>query len=316
MAFVTRADLDATLAYAASASAPPSHGLFGPGSAMWRVSREAVAFVGGGRATLLQLAHPVVAQGIAHHSRTRDDLAGRFQRTFLHLFELIYGERDAALASARRLHALHARVNGVHDESVGRFVAGTPYAANDRDALRWVWATLTETSATLYEACVAPLNPDGRRAYYADACRFAALFGLGPPDLPADWRAFVDYFAAMLDGPTLAVGARARELCGFLLTPPRPALTPMWAWNTSVTAGLLPARLRAAYGLRWGRRDRALYASTMATLRATYRFLPPRARYLPAYVEATRRLAGARWPRDRFGRLAEQAVMSALRRPS
>ncbi|MCA9514166.1 MAG: DUF2236 domain-containing protein [Myxococcales bacterium] len=281
---------------------------------MWRVSREAISFLGGGRATLLQLAHPVVAQGVAHHSRTQDDLAGRFQRTFAHVFALVFGERDAALASARRLHAIHTRVSGVHDETAGPFAAGTPYAANDRDALRWVWATLTESSAMLYEACVAPLDAAARRTYYDDARRFAGLFGLGPDDLPESWPAFVAYFSDMLASDELTVGARARELCGFLLTPPRPTLAPAWGWYAVMTAGLLPARLRDAYGFRWGRRDRALFTSTMATAQATYRHLPSRARHLPAYVEAARRVAGDEARRDWLGRLAEQAVTAALRR--
>ena len=43
----------------------PDHGLFGPESVTWRVNRESVLLLGGGRALLLQVAHPSVAAGVA-----------------------------------------------------------------------------------------------------------------------------------------------------------------------------------------------------------------------------------------------------------
>ena len=43
-------------------------GLFGPASVTWKVNREAVLLLGGGRALLLQVAHPLVAAAVAAHS--------------------------------------------------------------------------------------------------------------------------------------------------------------------------------------------------------------------------------------------------------
>jgi mpaB/rubber oxygenase-like protein len=48
-------------------------GVFGPDSLTWRIDREALTFLGAGRALLLQLAHPWVAAAIAEHSKTVDD---------------------------------------------------------------------------------------------------------------------------------------------------------------------------------------------------------------------------------------------------
>ena len=56
-------------------------GLFGPGSLTWRVNREGVLLLGGGRALLLQVAHPLVAAGVAQHSNYREDPFGRLYRT-------------------------------------------------------------------------------------------------------------------------------------------------------------------------------------------------------------------------------------------
>src|SRR5258708_6168031 len=42
--------------------------MLGPDTVSWRVNREPVVFMGGGRALLLQVAHPLVAPGAAQHS--------------------------------------------------------------------------------------------------------------------------------------------------------------------------------------------------------------------------------------------------------
>src|SRR4030088_1209065 len=51
----------------------PDPGLFGPDSVTWRVMREPLLILGGGRALLMQAAHPLVAQGAIDHSTHRRD---------------------------------------------------------------------------------------------------------------------------------------------------------------------------------------------------------------------------------------------------
>src|SRR5262249_8974636 len=55
--------------------------VFGPGSLTWRVNGEAVLLLGGGRALLLQVAHPKVAAGVGRFSNYREDPWGRLART-------------------------------------------------------------------------------------------------------------------------------------------------------------------------------------------------------------------------------------------
>ncbi len=43
--------------------------LFSPHSIIWQVDREMALLLAGGRALLLQLAHPKVAAGVAHYRR-------------------------------------------------------------------------------------------------------------------------------------------------------------------------------------------------------------------------------------------------------
>jgi uncharacterized protein (DUF2236 family) len=67
--------------------------------------------------------------------------------------------------------------------------------------------------------------------------------------VPADAGAFRAWFDAMLAGDALYVGEPAREIAAALLDAPRPL--PGAGLFRLVTAGLLPAALRDAFGLRW-----------------------------------------------------------------
>ena len=309
---VTRSDLEGFLAELEEGCRDPRAGLFGPGSWMWKLSRESILFLGGGRAALLQLAHPYVATAVKHHSASERDLPGRFQRTFLNVFSMVFGDLESALGSARRVHELHATIHGPLEETLGPFPKGHRYDANEEEALLWVYATLTETSVMLWERFFRPMTDLEKETFYQDSRSFARLFGIPDSVLPRTWDAFVGYFDSVLASNILTVGEASRRLSGFLFTPPNKAIAPAWKWYKVMTAGLLPARVRDDLGLPFGRSEKVLYTASLATLRATWRRLPPRLRWLPAYVDARRRLQG-HTSRDRFGEVAERVVMAALR---
>jgi uncharacterized protein (DUF2236 family) len=50
-----------------------SESFFPRDSAIWRVDREMALLLGGGRALLMQIAHPKIAAGVADHSRFLND---------------------------------------------------------------------------------------------------------------------------------------------------------------------------------------------------------------------------------------------------
>lgn len=308
---VSRDALEAHLALLVAQVADPRHGLYGPDSAMWKVSRESIAFLGGGRAALLQLAHPWVATAVKHHSASENDLAGRFKRTFDSVFAMVFGDLDEALTAARRVHTLHGTIEGPLEEALGPWPAGHHYAANDEDALLWVHATLLDTSVLMYETFVGPLSPAEKDALWQDSRKFARLFGIPDRVWPADWPAFRAYFDRMIASDVLTVGAASQRMARFLLTPPNRAVVPLWKWYATITAGLLPERLRGPLGFGWGPVDRWVHKASMAALKVAWRRLPDRLRWLPAYVDARRRLRGE--ASDPLGKVAEKLILGALR---
>jgi uncharacterized protein (DUF2236 family) len=283
--------LDIVQALACGASA----GVFGPGSLMWRVDREAAIFLGGGRALLLQLAHPWVAAAIAEHSRTLGDPIGRFHRTFATVFSLVFGNLDQALASSRRLHCRHAAIEGFLPTAIGPFAAGSRYRANDVAALQWVHATLAQTALLVHDLVLVPLTNEERERYYAENKLFAQMFGIPAACLPPDWAAFAAYNLAMMESEILTVSPLAREIAAEVLSGAGSWLYAP-SWYRALTARMLPARLRQEFGLRDDTAERKRAERALARIRRIYPTLPERLRYVGPYQEAKARLAGRAQP--------------------
>ena len=269
----------------------PQAGLFGPGSALWRVNREAALFLGSGRALLLQLAHPQVAAAIAAHSDALADPFGRFHRTFGTVYAMVFGTRARALGTARRLHRIHAGITGRMPYDLGGFAAGSEYRANEAAALRWVWATLVDTALLAHDLVLPPPSQAERVQHYEENLRLGRLFGLLPGDLPPDPAAFAAYVADMVGGDVLAVGPEARRIGLGLVSAPKPWL-PLPRWFRDLTSHTLPPRLREAYGLPYGPAERRRAERAIRRLRRLYPLLPRRLRHVGPYQEAVARLAG------------------------
>lgn len=307
-------DLEARIADVVRRVKDPRAGLYGPGSVSWRVNREAAVMLGGGRAALLQLAHPYVAYAVDQHSATRHDPVGRFRRTFENVFAMVFGDLDAALACARRVHGVHTKIRGAIHEPSGRFARGHRYQANDEAALFWVQATLIDTAVQVYELLVEPLSLEDKQRYYEESRLFSGLFGIPDAAMPADWPAFRRYVDTMLASDAITMSPPAKDMARFLFQPPRPIAGPAVGWYRIFTASLLPPRLRAELGMSWTERDEAIARRSTTLLRAIQARTPERLRFFPDYVEATRRVKG-QTPRDPVGRLMEKIALKAIEPP-
>jgi uncharacterized protein (DUF2236 family) len=292
---IERKDLEHQIALVLTTDVDPTKGLFGPASVTWRVDREAVLFLAGGRALLLQLAHPWIAEAIAAHSQTMFDPIGRFHRTFSVMFSIVFGTADQAVAAARRLYERHAQISGTMSESAGPFAKGTSYLANELNALRWVSATLTESSLVAYDLVLPTLSDAERHCYYSESKSIAALFGIPPALLPADWTAFMTYNEEMWRSDVLTVTPKARAIADRVLWqggrwPPIPK------WYRPVTALLLPPPVREGFRLRYGSAEQKSAEKALKWIRRVHGVLPDSIRFVGPYQEAVGRLLGRSRP--------------------
>jgi len=259
----------------------------------WKLQREIVLLLAWGPAILLQLAHPLVAQGIADHSAFRTQRHGRVRRlygTIDAMLQLSFGTEAQARAVLARINGIHDRVNGHLSGAAGAFPAGTPYSAHDPALLAWVHATLLDMNVRVYERYVGPLSVEEKDRYCEEATAIEVPLGIPAGRLPRSFAELGRYMETMLSSGTIAVSDNARQLAREVIYPPAPRLAaPALSLVRLQTVGLLPAGIREEYGLPWSaRRERLLGAST-GVVRTLLRMTPPIVRHWPAARRARRR---------------------------
>lgn len=264
-------------------------GLFGPGSLTWRVNREGALLLGGGRALLLQVAHPLVAAGVAEHSNYREDPFGRLYRTLDTVTTIVFGSTPQAEEAAARLHRVHTRVKGeAHD--------GTRYVATDPELIMWVHATLVDTSLLVYETYIGPLTLEERERYYQEQKILGEQYGVPRDQQPATYREFSEYFDEVVHGGTLQVTDDLRDVAAATLKPRLPVPVvgrPAIEYFNLVTTALLPAWLREELGLPWGPTRARVHAAQRNVIRRLIPVLPSLLRDFPPARSAERRARAA-----------------------
>ncbi|MBW3621395.1 MAG: DUF2236 domain-containing protein [Actinobacteria bacterium] len=281
-------------------------GLFGPASASWRVLGDAAAIVGGVRALLLQLTHPLAMAGVAEHSAFRDDALGRLQRTSGYVTTLALGTTSEALAVTRAVRTVHRTVRG-------RARDGRAYAADDPHLLAWVSVAMTASMLASDAAYAAsPADAATRDRFVAEQSRGAALLDprVDLTALSADADALVALRAGELPlpmitdgslptsvpdldaalawyGPELGVDDEGRAALRFLLWPPLPPATRL-GYLPILTGALatLPRDVRHVLGVP---RSWTLSAAARVSTRTTLSLLRAVVGPSPAITAATAR---------------------------
>jgi uncharacterized protein (DUF2236 family) len=230
-----------------------------------------VLLLGGTRALLMQLAHPLVARGVADHSGFEADPFARLQRTLDASYTIVFGTEEAARRVARRIHNVHRRVTG------------EGYEANDPELLLWVHSTLVDTALRIHARFLGPLPRPEAEAYYHQSTIVAELLGVPLDRQPADLDAFRAYVRHQV--ATLEVSDEARALARSVLHPKVPLGAvvgePLSIVARNLTAGLLPAPLRSAYGLSWDPARQAAFAAACLGVRQLLPRVPGRIRRAP-----------------------------------
>jgi uncharacterized protein (DUF2236 family) len=237
-----------------------------------RVYGEGVLLLGGGRALLLQLAHPQVAQGVAEHSYFSAGpgaRGARLLRTLRPTLAMVFGTGQQAHTAAAAVNHIHASVHG------------RGYDALDPQLLLWVLATLIDTTLLMQRRFLRPLSPLDAEAYYQDMRRIGAQLGLPEEAMPPHLAGLEAYFQDTLAG--LSVSPQVRQLADELFRPRRAQEPLMWLLR-SLTAELLPAGLRCEFGLTSTRRDRLAISTLIGASRRLLPVLPARLRRPPAFL--------------------------------
>lgn len=245
--------------------------LFSPTSCFWRVNREWLINLAGGRALLLELAHPLVAAGVAEHSEFALHPLRRLWRTWKVMTQIIFGEAAAQRRAIAAFYGCHAHVHGRLSSATGHYPAGYAYHAHDVELKLWVLATLIDSALVGYENFIAPLTRAEKQQYYEASKQVAQALGIPAQVMPRDHSKFESYLAGTIE-KELYVGEDARRIVAALFASRslRPLLKVMHAFGV----GLLPPGLRAQYRFDWDMHDAARLQRNTVRLRRLRAFLP------------------------------------------
>ena len=219
------------------------HGLFGPGSVVWRVHGDVTTMmVGGVAALLLQMLHPGVLSGIWDHSNFRGDMLGRLRRTARFISMTTYAGREDAEAAIAHVRAIHERIQGIQPD-------GKRYSATDPRLLAWVHATETVSFLDAWIQYAEPrMTPVDQDRYFAEMARIARALGADPaPTCRADMTSFIARMRR-----ELGADDRTREVAALILGrhPDNRSTDPLQAIGFQAAIDLLPPWARRMHGLQ------------------------------------------------------------------
>ncbi|WP_243696988.1 oxygenase MpaB family protein [Labedella endophytica] len=242
------------------------------------VAAESVLVGAGGRAILLQLAHPAVARGVARHSDFVHAPLRRLTSTLDYIYLVVFGTADERASARQHVERAHAPVRGPAED-------GAPsYAADDPTLQLWVAATLYDSAMAMHERVLPPLPDDEAERVYREYAVLGEALGMPPALWPATRADFGVWWADRL--AELPIGDDARRVARDLLHPQGPG-APVWLRTVMpiarlLTTGLLDERQRAGFGLPWSPRRQAVFEVVMRVTRILWPLLPPGLRHAPA----------------------------------
>ncbi|MEU9838096.1 oxygenase MpaB family protein [Actinomadura sp. NPDC048032] len=257
-------------------------GLFRDDDLIRVITREGVLIAAGGAASLLQTAHPKVAQGVYDHSYTADDPLRRLRNTMGWLYAVQFGTKEEAETFSALVTKGHAAVTG------------PDYEANDPELQVWVAATLFAVAVQFYQLVFRRTFTDAElEEFYRQTKVYATILGCPEERMPETYPRFREYYAGMLRG--LEITDASRAIAEQVLNPRLPGgplHAPGLAAIRLLTAGLMPAPIREQYGWTWNAARERRFRLLVGVIALVYPRLPLRVRTLPReyYLLTTRRM--------------------------
>ena len=270
---------------------PGDGGVMPDGSIVREVAAKRAVILGGLSAVLLQLAHPMVAQGVADYSDFERDPLARMISTLDATLVMTFGDHDQAADKACSVRLRHQSVQGELTQTHGQWRRGERYSALNAQLCLWVYATGVELVLDTYSALCSPLSPTARAEYYECSKPLAELMGVKRSILPATYPEFRSYYQDMLG--RLVVGPMARQIAAAIFAA-RLGPVPVSPLGPVIAAALLPDdRMRQAYRLQWGWREQAMWQAFRLAAAAMVRVAPPQVTEWPHARVARQRSAAA-----------------------
>ena len=264
-----------------------------------KVAGENISYLAGASATLLQIAHPRVGQGVADHSQFAGRVISRAQYTQMYIYTMIFGTPDEKAAMRYYVDKAHSRVKGGE--------GATTYNATDPELQLWVAITIYAALVGAYELMNGPLPPDEAELVFQAFSVMGTSLQVPRKMWPTNLLAYNVYWRDMVDNH-LKVSPDARNVLEDLFHPKglplwiRPIVFVMMPLLVRpVAVEQLPPNIRTQFGLKSTRTSRALSSLFISTMASLNPFMPP-------FVRQSQKIYYMRLMRKRIARRGGQLV--------
>lgn len=251
--------------------------LLGPGSLSWRLMKERVLLLGGGRMLMLQMGNPAVAEGVSEHSTYTSDPWGRVRHTTEFYLRLVH-------ARSSDLPELRSYLKRAH-----RGIKGPGYDAEDMGLMLWVHATVSDSVLWIYQQIFGPLTGYELSRYWTEQRILAQAMGIDGRLIPASRQQWEEYVA--LGKRELVATPAAREVWRLICNMPGqgPRRLPGFAWwplrrpvaraSALATRVSMPPMLAYQLGVTCGPEDLVRFRRLCLLLRLLLPLTPPELRF-------------------------------------
>lgn len=238
-----------------------------------KVARENISYIGGASAVLLQIAHPLVGQGVSDHSQFARRTVSRTQYTQMYIYAMIFGTPDEKASMKAFVDKAHSRVKGGEGDG--------SYSAQDPELQLWVAVTIYVAMINGYESIHGPLPPKEAELVYQAFSVMGTSLQVPREMWPANLASFHLYWNDMVEN-RLHVSQEVRNVMHDLFHPQglpimiRPIaaiLIPFLFRPMAIEQ--LPSNIREQYGLKSTVTSRTIRSMFMSTMEATYPITPP-----------------------------------------
>jgi uncharacterized protein (DUF2236 family) len=218
-------------------------GLFGPGSATWRIMSSRIMWVAVLRALYLQALHPRVIRGTLQNATTITEPAdawARLRRTRTFIETRTFGTTAEAERAGRRVRKIHESLTGTDPD-------GTRYRVDDPDLLLWVHCGEVASCADIARRSRLPFSAADLDAFVAEQRTSAELIGIDRSAAPTSMAELGAYYEQIR--PRLHACDEAKQALRLTFHPPVPD------GNRALKLGLPPVAVLAFATLpSWARR--------------------------------------------------------------
>jgi uncharacterized protein (DUF2236 family) len=219
-------------------------GFYGPESDVWKVHGSLATLVGGVRALLMQAAYPAALAGVSQHSAYDTDPLGRLERTTRWLTITSFGSTEAIAKEARRVNALHGKVEGEYLDSSHQ---AQRYQASQSRHLLWVHCAFTDSFLVAYRE----LGRDEDRSvknYVQEWAKSAEPLGL--TNAPQSDEQLSEVLDEFLNNEIGEIDA-TRRIVHFIIHPPfSKAAMPFYRILCNAAISTMDPRVLSALGLK------------------------------------------------------------------